>query len=404
MYVQANGGFPAFRNVTEAHADAWIAGLAAAGQKLRSAVGPNVPVIHNPGALAPANVTGANGVMFEMFYPDATAIKALQTAGSLGLLAEVHSAVNGPTPRDEWAFLVTLGAFLIGASDYFYFGGGTSWENCTQWMLPAHTEYDQPLGAPHGPAEALLTATGTWSTDWLPGNATVFRRTFGDNTTVWLNSSGNGLQALCVRWSNGVVTDSGVVAPPPGPASKRGAPACQPGQWLLKSDDSTSAFDRDPCNPAYGFASMPHCNASDTPNNRARALAATLSVKQLAAFVQTAFQKGDRTLGLPQIQATTCLMGAVANGYGANANSYNTTALPCPITMAATWDRALIHRAADMVSTEVRSLTNGLGSGNGLICWDPVLNTCRDPRWGRCQEVRCVLNWHRHRSIWDTDQ
>ena len=35
-------------------------------------------------------------------------------------------------------------------------------------------------------------------------------------------------------------------------------------------------------------------------------------------------------------------------------------------------------RAAAMVADEVRSLSNGLGSANGLICWDPVLNTCRD--------------------------
>jgi len=33
-----------------------------------------------------------------------------------------------------------------------------------------------------------------------------------------------------------------------------------------------------------------------------------------------------------------------------------------------------------MVADEVRSLSNGLGSANGLICWDPVLNTCRDVR------------------------
>jgi beta-glucosidase len=148
------------------------------------------------------------------------------------------------------------------------------------------------------------------------------------------------------------------------------------------------AFNRDPCNARFGFSDMPHCNASDTPASRARALAASLSVAEKASFVETAYQTGNQAAGLARVMATTCFMGAVAcqNEAGCQPNSRNTTALPCPITLAATWDRALLRRAADMVSTEVRSLTNGLGTQNGIICWDPVLNTCRDPRWGRCQE------------------
>lgn len=140
-------------------------------------------------------------------------------------------------------------------------------------------------------------------------------------------------------------------------------------------------FNRDPCNPKFGFSAMPHCNASDTPANRARALANTLSVADKARFVETTYQDGDQTVGLARVKPTTCLMGAVASGYGSQLNSRNTTALPCPITLAATFDRELLGRAAEMVSTEVRSLANGLGTQNGIICWDPVLNTCRDPRW-----------------------
>lgn len=157
-------------------------------------------------------------------------------------------------------------------------------------------------------------------------------------------------------------------------------------------------FNRDPCNPKFGFSAMAHCNSSDTPLNRARALAATLSLADKASFVETTYQAGNQAAGLARVQATTCLMGAVASGDGSHPNSHNTTALPCPITLAASFDRELIGRAADMVSTEVRSLTNGLGTQNGIICWDPVLNTCRDPRWCVCLlHYICVerLAWRR---------
>lgn len=56
-YQNANINFPALNNVSTSHKAAWVAGLAAAGQRLRRAVGLSTPVIHNPGAIAPANVT-----------------------------------------------------------------------------------------------------------------------------------------------------------------------------------------------------------------------------------------------------------------------------------------------------------------------------------------------------------
>ena len=149
---------------------------------------------------------------------------------------------------------------------------------------------------------------------------------------------------------------------------------------------ASDEFNRDPCNPMFNFSALPHCDATRSPASRARALAATLSLADKAKFVESTYQSGNQAVGLARVMATTCLMGAVASGFGSHPNSRNTTALPCPITLAATWDRELLQRAAAMVSTEVRSLTNDLGTQNGIICWDPVLNTCRDPRWGRCQE------------------
>eukprot|EP01044_Picomonas_judraskeda_P042827 COSAG03_NODE_22229_length_293_cov_3.422680_1_plen_51_part_10 len=32
-------------------------------------------------------------------------------------------------------------------------------------------------------------------------------------------------------------------------------------------------------------------------------------------------------------------------------------------------------------------------AGGSLACFDPVLNVCRDPRWGRCQEGYGEDSW-----------
>lgn len=71
-----------------------------------------------------------------------------------------------------------------------------------------------------------------------------------------------------------------------------------------------------------------------------------------------------------------------------------TTNFPEPIGLAATFDAALIHDVAGVVSVEVRGLhalgrqTGHLGRiGTGLDTWSPNINIFRDPRWGRGQET-----------------
>ena len=69
------------------------------------------------------------------------------------------------------------------------------------------------------------------------------------------------------------------------------------------------------------------------------------------------------------------------------------TNFPQVIGMAATWDTSLIHREAEVISTEARAKYNEAIRNNqheqffGLTFWAPNINIFRDPRWGRGQET-----------------
>jgi beta-glucosidase len=69
------------------------------------------------------------------------------------------------------------------------------------------------------------------------------------------------------------------------------------------------------------------------------------------------------------------------------------TVFPEPIGLAATFDPALIHDMATMISTEARvkyNLAQAAGQHGifqGLTFWSPNINIFRDPRWGRGQET-----------------
>jgi beta-glucosidase len=75
------------------------------------------------------------------------------------------------------------------------------------------------------------------------------------------------------------------------------------------------------------------------------------------------------------------------------ARSGNATVFPQAIGLAATWDTDLVHRIADVISTEARAKYNdAMQRGNtgryfGLTFWSPNINIFRDPRWGRGQET-----------------
>ena len=69
------------------------------------------------------------------------------------------------------------------------------------------------------------------------------------------------------------------------------------------------------------------------------------------------------------------------------------TVFPQAIGLAATFDTDLMHRIADVISTEARAKYNeAIRNDNharyyGLTFWSPNINIFRDPRWGRGQET-----------------
>jgi beta-glucosidase len=91
-------------------------------------------------------------------------------------------------------------------------------------------------------------------------------------------------------------------------------------------------------------------------------------------------------LGIPEYDWwNECLHGVARNGVA--------TVFPQAIGLAATWDRELIRRIADAISTEARAKhhedarNNKRGAYQGLTFWSPNINIFRDPRWGRGQET-----------------
>src|SRR5512135_3519160 len=79
------------------------------------------------------------------------------------------------------------------------------------------------------------------------------------------------------------------------------------------------------------------------------------------------------------------LHGVAFGGYATN--------FPQVIGMAATWDTDLVHRMAEVVSTEARAKYHQAMREDhhemffGLTFWAPNVNIFRDPRWGRGQET-----------------
>jgi beta-glucosidase len=91
-------------------------------------------------------------------------------------------------------------------------------------------------------------------------------------------------------------------------------------------------------------------------------------------------------LGIPEYNWwNECLHGVARAG--------KATVFPQAIGMAATFDRDLMFRMADITSTEARAKHHDFeargkhGIYEGLTFWSPNINIFRDPRWGRGQET-----------------
>ncbi|KAF2184756.1 glycoside hydrolase family 3 protein [Zopfia rhizophila CBS 207.26] len=75
-------------------------------------------------------------------------------------------------------------------------------------------------------------------------------------------------------------------------------------------------------------------------------------------------------LKIPFLHYGECLHGVA---------SFNQSMFPQPVGLAASWDTEMVRRVGRAIGTEAR----GIGVH---ACLAPVLDICKDPRWGRCQE------------------
>ncbi|MEM0027029.1 MAG: glycoside hydrolase family 3 N-terminal domain-containing protein [Ignisphaera sp.] len=95
--------------------------------------------------------------------------------------------------------------------------------------------------------------------------------------------------------------------------------------------------------------------------------------KEAARIINTIqrFLVEKTRLGIPAIVHEECLAGLLAS---------TATVFPQAIALASTWYPELVYRVASAIREQVISV----GSRH---CLSPVLDLCRDPRWGRCEET-----------------
>ena len=102
-------------------------------------------------------------------------------------------------------------------------------------------------------------------------------------------------------------------------------------------------------------------------------------------------QMGDRAPAIPRLGVPAYFWWNEGN-HGV-AVSGTATNFPQVIGMAATWDTALVHHEAEVISTEARAKYNEAIRHDqhemfyGLRFFAPNINIFRDPRWGRGQET-----------------
>jgi beta-glucosidase len=138
----------------------------------------------------------------------------------------------------------------------------------------------------------------------------------------------------------------------------------------------------------------PYLDPSLPPERRAADLVSRLTLEEKVLQMQSTAPAIPR-LGVAAYNWWNEALHGVAQG--------RATVFPQAIGLAATWDTDLMHRVADIISTEARAkyndaLTRPAPSGPdapatlpgrtaGLTYWSPNVNIFRDPRWGRGQET-----------------
>jgi beta-D-xylosidase 4 len=132
------------------------------------------------------------------------------------------------------------------------------------------------------------------------------------------------------------------------------------------------------------LASFPICDQSLPIYERAVDLISRMTIQEKANWLSNTVQPIPR-LGLPSYQwwneALHGVMYLKAHADGVP----EATSFPAPINLGATFNLNLIHRIANIISTEARAANNE--NITGLSFFTPDINIVRDPRWGRGQEI-----------------
>lgn len=132
--------------------------------------------------------------------------------------------------------------------------------------------------------------------------------------------------------------------------------------WVFQLVTGTSLVDGASATMRHGLGQV--TRVSGASNLRAGDAAAAANAIQRHLVEHT-------RLGIPAI-----VHEEVCAGYMGR----SATVFPQPIGLASTWDPALVHQMASVVRQEMRAC----GAHQGL---SPVLDVCRDPRWGRTEET-----------------
>src|SRR5215471_19060578 len=136
---------------------------------------------------------------------------------------------------------------------------------------------------------------------------------------------------------------------------------------------------------SQGQSLLPYQDPSRPTEQRVNDLVSRMTLPEKVSQMMNGATGVDR-LGIPEYEWwNEALHGVARAGYA--------TVFPQAIGLAATWDTDLMHRVADVISTEARAKHQEFLRHNeharyeGLTFWSPNINIFRDPRWGRGQET-----------------
>ncbi len=132
-------------------------------------------------------------------------------------------------------------------------------------------------------------------------------------------------------------------------------------------------------------AQLPYQDATLSAHQRAVDLCSRLTMEEKASLMMNSSPAIPR-LGIPKFDWwSEALHGIARNG--------KATVFPQAMSMAASWDDALLYRVFDAVKDEAVAKSNLAEKENNIAryrcrsVWTPNINIFRDPRWGRGQET-----------------